>query len=179
MLRILASLVLAAVTLHQPVTLTAGTRIACALGTAIDSRHAQPGDTFRLHCGGNANDALNGATVTGHITNVVQPRGGRARIAFYLDSIAFSNGASVPLRAFVVSPDVVRRRAPNPAYVPPLTHPGPTPPSTMVWQTDLGPARRGGAASGGVAYGTRPGAPIVGRVGTPVTLELSAPLRVP
>ena len=90
----LATVVLGVTTLTQPTTLKAGTKIACVMQTAVDSRTAQAGDTFTL----SVNDpsqpvACRRASFKGHITHVYQPHGfERAEIAFLFDTIVSRTG---------------------------------------------------------------------------------------
>ena len=182
----LTALVLA-VTLTQPVTLKAGTKIACVLQTAVDSRTAQAGDTFTLHVNDPSLPELAGARIKGHITHVNGPFGMQpAEIAFLFDSITFASGAKEPIRAFVVSRNVVQRNATGPgAPVPP---PGPVrmpntvgPPnqSTMAWSTQLGPKTQQTSQTGGYAYAASTTKPLVVQAGTPVTIDLASNLQVP
>jgi hypothetical protein len=176
----LAAVLLAATTVTQPAVLAAGTRIATELVAPVNSATAKTGDEFELRAVGNANERLNGAVIRGHITRVVQPHGiHRAEIDFLIDSITLASGAKMPIRAFVVSPNVVEKRTVSPAYVPPLTRPGPTPPNTTVWQTDIGGTPHRSAQTGGVAYASAPGKPIDAKAGAPVTIELAGDLQLP
>jgi hypothetical protein len=180
-------LVLGVTTLTQPVTLRSGTRIACVMQEAVDSSTAQAGDTFTLEVNDPSYPGLAGARIRGHITRVSGPRGVRpAEIAFLFDSIRFASGARMPIRAYVVSRNVVRRNDTGPGA--PLPPPGPVtmpntvgPPnqSTMVWSTTLGPKTQGGAQTGGFAYAEARGKPLVVQAGTPVTIELARDLQVP
>jgi hypothetical protein len=183
----LASVVIAVTTLTQPITLKTGTKIACVLQTGVDSRTTQSGDTFTLHVDDPSQPALAGARIKGHVTRVNGPFGMQpAEIAFLFDSITFANGAKEPIRAFVVSRNVVQRTATGPgAPVPP---PGPVrlpntvgPPnqSTMVWSTQLGPKTKETAQTGGYAYAATTKKPLVVQPGTPVTIDLASDLQVP
>jgi hypothetical protein len=183
----LIAFVLGVTTLTQPITLRSGTRIACVMQTAVDSATAQAGDTFTLDVNDPSQPALAGARIRGHITSAHGPRGIHpAEIAFLFDSIRFASGARVPIRAYVVSRNVVRRDATGPGA--PLPPPGPVrlpntvgPPNqnTMVWQTTLGPKSQGGPQTGGTAYAQARNQPLVVQAGTPVTLELASDLQVP
>ncbi|HEX8806727.1 MAG TPA: hypothetical protein VF741_07245 [Candidatus Aquilonibacter sp.] len=182
-----AALLLGVTTLTQPVTLRSGTRIACVMQTAVDSRTAQAGETFDLHVNDPSQPELAGARIRGHITNVYPPRGlRRAEIAFLFDSIRFASGARVPIRAYVVSGNVVQRNDTGPGA--PLPPPGPIrvpntvgPPnqSTMAWSTTLGPKPQGGSQTGGFAYAEARDKPLVVQAGTPVTIQLASDLQVP
>jgi hypothetical protein len=184
---VVVALVLGATTLTQPVTLRSGTRIACTMQSAVDSRTAQAGDTFTLDVNDPSQPELAGARIRGHITRVYGPRGLRpAEIAFLFDSIRFASGARVPIRAYVLSRNVVQRNDTGPGA--PLPPPGPVripntvgPPnqSTMVWSTTLGPKPQGGPQTGGFAYAEARGKPLVVQAGTPVTIQLASDLQVP
>ncbi|MGC2129850.1 MAG: hypothetical protein WA629_07110 [Candidatus Aquilonibacter sp.] len=183
----LAAFVIAATMLTQPTTLKPGTKIACVLQTAVDSRTAQSGDTFTLHVDDPSQPELAGARIKGHVTRVYSPHGfQRAEIAFLFDSITFANGAKEPIRAYVVSRNVVQRNATGPGA--PLPPPGPVrlpntvgPPnqSTMVWSTQLGPKTQETAQTGGYAYAADRDKPLVVQAGTPVTIDLAGDLQVP
>jgi hypothetical protein len=186
----LAALVLAVTTLQQPVTLKAGTRIACVMQTAVNSSTASAGDTFKLRVNDPAFPQLAGAVIHGHVTHVYPPHGfERAEIAFLFDNIVFASGARVPIRAFVVSRNVVQRTAsaqPPPSLYGPVTMPntvGPPNQSTMVWSTNIG-SRSSSAPSqtaqtGGYAYAADRHKPIVVQAGTPVNLQLASDLQTP
>jgi hypothetical protein len=183
----LVALVLGVTTLTQPVTIRSGTRIACVMQTAVDSSTAQFGDTFTLDVKDPSQPALEGARIRGHITSANGPRGTRrAEIAFLFDSIRFAGGARVPIRAYVVSRNVVQRNDTGPGA--PLPPPGPIrmpntvgPPnqSTMAWSTTLGPKNQSGPQTGGFAYAPSPNQPLVVQAGTPVTIQLASDLQVP
>jgi len=183
----LAAFVLAVTTLTQPITLKSGTKIGVVMQTAIDSATAQSGDTFTLTVNDPSQPALAGAHIKGHITRVYGPRGlQRAEIAFLFDSITFASGAKEPIRAYVLSRNVVQRNATGPGA--PLPPPGPFtmpntvgPPnqSTMVWSTQLGPKAQETSQTGGYAYAADRGKPLVVQAGTPGTLELASDLHVP
>jgi hypothetical protein len=186
-LAVVAAFVLGVTTLTQPVTLKSGTRIACVMHSAVDSRTAQAGDTFTLHVNDPSQPELAGARIKGHVTRVYSPRGlQRAEIAFLFDSITFASGANEPIRAYVVSRNVVRRNATGPGA--PLPPPGPFtmpntvgPPnqSTMVWSTTLGPKAPQTSQTGGFAYAPGRNTPLVVQAGTPVVIELASDLQVP
>ena len=189
----LAAFVLAATTLTQPITLKANTRINCVMETAVNSSTAHAGDTFTLRVNDPSYPSLAGAIIHGHITHVYQPHGfDRAEIAFLFDDIVFADKARSPIRAFVVSRNVVQRTATGPGA--PLPPPGPVsmpntvgPPnqSTMVWSMNmnLGGGSSGGpsqtAQTGGFAYASARHKPIVVQVGTPVTIQLASSLQTP
>ncbi len=187
----LAALVLAVTTLQQPTTLKAGTRIACVMETAVNSSTASAGDTFKLRVNDPAFPQLAGAVIHGHVTHVYQPHGlERAEIAFLFDNIVFTSGARVPIRAFVVSRNVVQRTATGPGA--PLPPPGtvslpntvgPPNQSTMVWSMNLNLhgqiAPSTTAQTGGFAYAPDRRKPIVVQAGTPVTLQLASDLQTP
>jgi hypothetical protein len=155
--------------------------------TAVDSRTAQAGDTFRLEVNDPSHPGLSGARINGHITRVNGPRGLRpAEIAFLFDSITFASGARVPIRAYVVSRNVVRRNDTGPGAPAPPAGPftmpntvGPPNQSTMVWSTTLGPKPQGGPQTGGFAYAESRNTPLVVQAGTPVVIELASDLQVP
>jgi hypothetical protein len=186
----LAAFVLAITTLQHPTMLKAGTRIACVMETAIDSTTAQAGDTFKLRVTDPSYPLLDGSIIHGHITHVYPPRGlNRAEIAFLFDNIVFPSKARQPIRAFVVSRNVVQRTAsgaPPPSLYGPVTMPNPVGPpnqSTMVWSTTIG--RRSSdapaptAQTGGFAYAAAQNKPIVVQAGTPATLQLASDLQTP
>lgn len=183
----LVALVLGVTTLTQPVTLRSGTRIACVMQTAVDSSKAQAGDTFTLDVNDPSQPALAGARIRGHITHVNGPFGMQpAEIAFLFDSIRFASGARVPIRAYVLSRNVVQRNDTGPGA--PLPPPGPVrlpntvgPPnqSTMAWSTTLGPKNQSGPQTGGFAYAQARNKPLVVQAGTPVTIQLASDLQVP
>ncbi len=189
----LATVVLGVTTLTQPTTLKAGTRISCVMETAVNSSTAQAGDTFKLSVKDPALPSLAGAVIHGHITHVYQPHGfERAEIAFLFDTIVFSDGARVPIRAFVVSRNVVQRTATGPGA--PLPPPGPVsmpntvgPPnqSSMIWSMNMNLGGGGSsspsqtAQTGGFAYASERRKPIVVQVGAPVTLQLASSLQTP
>jgi hypothetical protein len=184
---LLAAVVLGVTTLTQPVTLKGGTKIACIMQSAVDSRTARAGDTFTLRVNDPSEPALAGARIKGHVTHVNGPFGMQpAEIAFLFDSITFAGGAKEPIRAFVVSRNVVQRNATGPgAPVPP---PGPIripntvgPPnqSTMVWSTQLGPKTQQTSQTGGYAYAGSMKKPLVVQAGTPVVIQLASDLQVP
>jgi hypothetical protein len=192
----LVSVVIAATTLTQPTTLKANTRIACVMETAINSSTAQAGDTFKVRVNDPTFPTLAGAVIHGHITHVYQQHGlDRAEIAFLFDNIVFSNGASVPIRAFVVSRNVVQRTATGPgtpSLIGPVSMPntvGPPNQSTMAWSMniDLHSGRSSSGSSppsqtaqtGGFAYASERGKPIVVRAGTPATIQLASSLQTP
>ncbi|HTV92375.1 MAG TPA: hypothetical protein VMG98_06630 [Verrucomicrobiae bacterium] len=191
LLAALGALLLAVTTLQQPTTLKAGTRITCAMVTAIDSRTAQAGDTFKLRVTDPSYPSLDGSIIHGHVTRVYQPRGlERAEIAFLFDNIVFPDGVREPIRAFVVSRNVVQRTATGPGVpVPPpgpVTMPntvGPPNQSTMVWSMNLNlhgaTAPSQTAQTGGYAYAPQGHKPIVVQAGTPATLQLASDLQVP
>ncbi|MGD0967791.1 MAG: hypothetical protein ABR949_05845 [Candidatus Aquilonibacter sp.] len=187
----LAAFVLAITTLQHSTTLKAGARIACVMVAAVDSSTAQAGDTFKLRVTDPSYPLLDGSIVNGHITHVYPPRGlNRAEIAFLFDNIVFPNKSREPIRAFVVSRNVVQRTAnsaPPPSLYGPVTMPntaGPPNQSTMVWSTNF---RVGGgskapaptAQTGGYAYAAAQNKPIVVQAGTPVTLQLASDLQTP
>ncbi|HTC30049.1 MAG TPA: hypothetical protein VK702_04935 [Candidatus Acidoferrum sp.] len=188
----LAAFVLAITTLQHATTLKAGARIACVMETAIDSAHAQAGDTFKLRVTDPSYPLLDGSIIHGHITHVYQPHGlDRAEIAFLFDNIVFPNKSREPIRAFVVSRNVVQRTAnsqPPPSLYGPVTMPntvGPPNQSTMVWSTNF---RVGGggnkaaaptAQTGGYAYAAAQNKPIVVQAGTPATIQLASDLQTP
>jgi hypothetical protein len=184
---VLLALVLGVTTLSQPVTLKTGTKISCILQTDVDSRTAQAGDVLTLHVNDPSQPGLAGARINGHITRVNGPFGMQpAEIAFLFDSITFASGAKEPIRAFVVSRNVVQRNATGPgAPVPP---PGPVrmpntvgPPnqSTMAWSAQLGPKTQQTSQTGGYAYAASVKKPLVAHAGTPVTIDLASDLQVP
>jgi hypothetical protein len=186
----LAAVVLAVTTLQQPVTLKAGTRIACIMQTAVNSSTASAGDTFKLRVNDPAFPQLAGAVIHGHVTHVYPPRGlERAEIAFLFDNIVLPSGAREPIRAFVVSRNVVQRTAsaqPPPSLYGPVRMPntvGPPNQSTMVWSTTIG-ARSSNAPSqtaqtGGYAYAADQHKPLIVQAGTPVNLQLAGDLQTP
>jgi hypothetical protein len=181
------ALVLGVTTLTQPVTLKAGTKIACVLQTPIDSRTAQQGDSFTLEVNDPSQPALAGARIKGHVTHVYSPHGLQpAEIAFLFDSITFASGAKEPIRAYVVSRNVVQRNATGPGAPPPPPGPvhmpntvGPPNQSTMVWSTQLGPKTQQTTQTGGYAYAASTSKPLVVQAGTPGVVQLASDLQVP
>jgi len=184
---VLTAVVLAVTTLTQPTTLKAGTKIAVVMQNPIDSSTAQAGDTFTLDVHDPSLPGLAGAKIKGHITRVYAPRGFQpAELAFLFDSITFASGAKEPIRAYVLSRNIVQRNATGPGA--PLPPPGPVampntvgPPnqSTMVWSTQLGPKTQQTAQTGGYAYASDRHKPLVIQAGTPGTIELASDLQVP
>jgi hypothetical protein len=178
-LALLAAAVVAITTTQHPTLLKAGTRFTCVLATPVDSATAKRGDTFVLRVNDDAMPALYGAVIRGHVTHVAQPRGlDRAEIGFLFDNITFVDRSSELIRAYVVSPNVTQRVASTPAPVRAYV-PGAPNASTIVWQTQLGPKTTQTAQTGGYAYASRSGSPLVVAVGTQVTLVLASDLRIP
>jgi hypothetical protein len=184
----LAAFVLAITTLQHPTSLKGGARIACVMETVVNSSTAQAGDTFTLRVTDPSYPLLDGSIIHGHITHVYPPRGlERAEIAFLFDNIVFPNKTREPIRAFVVSRNVVQRTAsgaPPPSLYGPVAMPntvGPPNQSTMVWSTNLGGrnAPKQTAQTGGFAYAAAQHKPIVVQAGTPVTLQLASDLQTP
>ena len=179
---IVATLVVALTTVQHPTLLKAGTRIACTLVTAVNSSHAQSGDVFKLRVNDPAHPYLEGAVIEGHVTRVWQPRGlQRAEIGFLFDDITFVNHTKTPIRAYVISANVVQRdtsRTPMP--VPnqaAMAVRGPSP-NTIVWSATLGPKPAQSAQTGGFAYASKAG-PLIVAAGSPVTIELASDLTTP
>jgi hypothetical protein len=180
LMRVLAAVLVAVVNLNSASVIKANTRILCELGTTVDSRTAQMGDTFILRVNDDAQPLLRGAVIQGHITRVVQGGGMQpAEIHFLFDTITFMKGAREPIRAFVIGPHVVNHTASSPPPVNALPTGRPGIPNSIVWQTQIGPKTSSAAQTGGVAYASSPGAPIVGRAGAAVTIELASDLTVP
>lgn len=176
---IVAAIVLGTVTLTAPAVIKADTQISTQLQTSFDSRTAQRGDTFTLRVTDSNQPRLQGATIEGHITRVVQGGGMHGtEVHFLFDTIRFASGATEQIRAFVVSPSVAHHvvRTPAPVSAVPTGRPGI--PNSTVWETQLGPKTENTAATGGVAYASS-GAPIVATPGTPVRIELASDLKVP
>lgn len=177
--KMIAVAVVATVNLTAPSVIKADTQITTHLQSAFDSRTAQRGDTFTLRVTDNSDPRLQGATIKGHITRVVQGGGMHGtEIHFLFDTITFASGATEQIRAFVVSPNVAHHvvRTPAPVSAVPTGRPGI--PNSTVWETQLGPKTENTAATGGVAYAGG-GAPIVAEPGTPVRIELASDLKVP
>ena len=178
---IVATFLVAITTVQHPTSIKAGTRIACLLQTAVDSSRAQAGDTFKLKVEDPAHPYLDGALIEGHVTRVWQPRGlQRAEIAFLFDDIVFVNREKSPIRAYVVSPNVVQRNtanAPASGPNPMLNVPGPRA-STVVWSTTFGPKPAASSQTGGYAYAGRSG-PLIVPAGARVTIELASDLTTP
>lgn len=175
---IFAAVVLAAINLTAPSVVKAGTQIDTQLQTAVDSRTAQQGDVFTLRVTDSREPALNGATIKGHFTRVVQ--GGEMRgteIHFLFDTITFASGASEQIRAFVVAPNVVRHVVTTPAPVSAVPTGRPGIPNSTVWETQIGPKTSDSSPTGGVAYASS--GPIEAKPGTPVRIELASDLKVP
>ena len=180
LLGIIAAVVVAMTTIQHATVVKAHTRIACVLMTAVDSRSARSGDVFKLRVDDPAQPNLHGAIIEGHVTRVMQPRGGLpAEIAFLFDDITFVNHTKTPIRAYVVAANVVQRTAhtPEPAATPMLNVQPKS--STMVWSTTIGPKATQTSQTGGYAYATRNGAPLVVQSGSPVTIELASNLETP
>jgi hypothetical protein len=172
---------IAVVTHTHPTSLGAGTRIACIVETPVDSATNQAGDNFTLAVADPSYPWLHGAKIAGHFTRVQGPHGlNRARIDFLFDSITFENGEKEPIRAYVISPNVVNKtgNAPRAAVTPPSA-PFAASSSTIVWQTSIGSAPKQTSQTGGYAYAGKNGAQIVVAVGTHVTLELASTLKTP
>jgi hypothetical protein len=180
LMRVLAAALIAATNLHTASVIKANTRILCELGTTVDSRTAQTGDTFILQVNDDSQPLLRGAVIQGHITNVVQGNAiRRTRISFLLDTITFASKAKEPIHAFVIGPNVVQHVASSPPPVSALPTGRPGIPNSIVWQTQLGPKTTNSASTGGVVYASSTGAPIVAQAGTAVTVELASDLTVP
>jgi hypothetical protein len=176
----LAAVMVAITTTQHPTIIKANTRVACVLATPVDSATAKAGDEFVLRVNDDSQPSLYGAVIRGHITRVVQPHGlDRAEIAFLFDNITFINHTREPIRAYVISPNVSQRTASTPAPVSAYVPPGAPKPSTIVWQTQLGPKSTASAQTGGYAYASKNGAPIVAPAGAAVTLELASDLHTP
>jgi hypothetical protein len=180
---ILAAALVALTTVQHPTTIKAGTRIACLLVTAVDSTKAQSGDVFKLKVEDPAHPYLDGAVIEGHVTRVWQARGlQRAEIAFLFDDITFVNNTKTPIRAYVVSENVVQRTTHTPQPAMPnqaaMAVKGPSP-STIVWSTTLGPKPAQTSQTGGYAYASRGGVPLVVSAGSAVTIQLASDLTTP
>jgi hypothetical protein len=190
-LALLAAFVLAITTVPHPTTIKAGTRIACVMETSVNSSTAQGGDTFTLRLTDPSLPYLDGSIIHGHITRVYPPRGtSRAEIAFLFDTIVFPNKTREPIRAFVVSRNVVQRTATSatpPSLYGPVTMPntvGPPNQSTMVWSKSFTVSRGSSppaqtAQTGGYAYAADAHKQLVVQAGTPVTLQLASDLQTP
>jgi hypothetical protein len=175
-LRFLAAFVIALTTAPHATIVKAHARILCQLGTTIDSRTARSGDEFVLRVDTTRYPTLLGAVIRGHVTHV--HRTGRADVGFLFDSITFQNGQREPIRAYVVAANVVNRRT-MPAAHPVPTAPGQASPSTMIFQTQLGPKIGATAQTGGYAYARRSGVPLVMHAGMRLTIQLASALHTP
>jgi len=174
-----AAVVVAITTTTTTTTIKAHTRILCVLGTTVDSSTAKPGDEFILRVNDDGQPALYGAVIQGHITRVTSQHGIEpAEIAFLFDTITFLNHTSAPFRGFVVSANVVQHTTRTPGAVPPPNVPGP-PASSIVWETQLGPKNTPAGQTGGIAYASSSGRPLVAKAGSPVTIELASDLQTP
>lgn len=189
---VIASMVMApadATTLVPGQTLKVGTKINCVLDENVNSQTLKAGTDFKLRVNDPSYPALEGAEVHGHVTDVTQPAGlDRARIAFLFDYIHLRNGTKEPIRAYVVSKNVVQynpaasqstRRMPPPAVPYGTVTPGP-----IAWQMRIGGgspsvASTASGATGGYVYAQKSNEPIVIRSGAPVTIELASSLRIP
>ncbi len=180
-----------ATTLVPSQTYKSGTKIACVLDEHLDSSKLAYGDKFKLRIVDPNFPALQGAHITGYITDVRQPHGvDRARVGFMLTSIHLSNGEKKSISATVVSKRVVpinpsaqyaSRQQLSPMAGVPY---GTVTPGPIAWQMRIGngPSSVQSPASqnlGGYVYATSNNEPIVVNAGTPVTVELSANLTVP
>ena len=180
LMRVLAAALIAVTNVNTASVIKANTRILCELATTIDSRTAQPGDTFTLLVTDQNQPLLRGAYIQGHITSVVQAGGlHRSRMRFLLDTITFASKAREPIYAFVVGANVVQHVASSPPPVSALPTGRPGIPNSIVWQTQLGPKTKNTAQTGGEVDASRSGAPVVAQAGTAVTVELASNLTVP
>lgn len=180
LLSVFAALMVAITTMQHPTLVKAHTRLACVLLTPVDSATAQSGDVFKLRVDDPSHPYLRGAVIEGHVTRVWQQRGlQRAEIAFLFDDITFVNHTKQPIRAYVVSRNVVQRETetPGPGPARALNVPGPNA-STMVWSTTLGPKPAMSSQTGGYAYASH-GGPLIVQAGAPVTIELASNLQTP
>jgi hypothetical protein len=178
---VIAAVMVAITTTQHPTVVKAHTRLACVLVTAVNSSTAQSGDTFKLRVEDPNYPYLRGSIIEGHVTRVWQPRGlQRAEIAFLFDDITFVNHDKQPIRAYIISANVTQRttQTPGPGPNPALNVPGPNP-STMIWSTTIGPKPAQSSQTGGYAYASRNGAPLVVQAGAPVTVELASDLQTP
>jgi len=180
LLAALAAVVVAITTTTTSTTIKAHTRIMCVLGTTVDSSTAKRGDEFILRVDDDAQPSLYGAVIQGHVTRVIQPHGIEpAEIAFLFDKITFLDHTSTQFRGFVVSANVVQHTTSTPGAMPPPKIPGAPPSSSIVWETQLGPRNTSTAQTGGIAYASRTGRPLVAKAGSPVTIELASDLQTP
>jgi hypothetical protein len=172
------------ITTQHPTTIPKGTRIACVLGTTLDSSTVQQGDTFVLQVNDPSQPALRGAEIDGYIdqvsaANAINPR----RIGFLLQKIKFPSGTSEPIRAYVLSNRVTQRTegqsTPQPeAMRPPGQSSAFAPnPSTIAFQARIGPKPTNNAGTGGYVYAS--GKPMHVAAGTAVTIELAGDLKTP
>jgi hypothetical protein len=172
-------------------TIKAGTKIACVLDETVNSKTLQPGTDFKLKVVDPNQPSLQGAEIHGHVTDVEQPGGtDRAKIGFLLDYIRFKDGSKTPIRAYVVSRQVVytntaaKQQAMAPP--PPMLPNGTVTPGPIAWQMRIGgggskpvsvnPPNTG--QSGGYIYSKTAGGPIVIQSGASVTVELTNDLVV-
>jgi hypothetical protein len=172
--------VLGVVTNQHGTTIPAHTKIACQLATTISTATAQPGDTFTITCNDPSYPVLNGAKITGHLTDVSGPRGLlRASISFLFDSIVFVNGLKEQFRGYVINPQVTQNNSTTP---PPASYsqvPNSPSSSTVFWSTKLGPKTKETAQTGGTATAAKGGVQATAKAGTPVTLQLASDLTTP
>ncbi|MGR4064572.1 MAG: hypothetical protein ACLQPV_03915 [Vulcanimicrobiaceae bacterium] len=173
-------------------TLPSGTQIVTVLHQGIDSETVTPGTNFSLLVQDPSQPSLAGAKIVGHVTGVTQPAGlTRARIAFLIDYIHFANGTREPIRARVLSSQVVARNTAQ-TYASQITLPPMGTPAPVAWQMNI-PLGRGASSqpatlgthasnsgsTGGFINGRSAGASIKIPAGTSVTLELLSSLPTP
>lgn len=180
---------------HAPVTIKAGAKISCVLDEAINSATLQPGTDFKLKVVDPNQPSLAGATIHGHVTDVVGPHGiNRAKIGFVLDYIHFKDGTKSAIRAYVLSRDVVYTNSAAKAQAmqppPPMLPNGTVTPGPVAWQMRIGLGPGGGGSkpvsvappntgqSGGYLYAKADNEPIVVPKGVTVTVQLANDLTV-
>ena len=173
-------------TTTHPTTLSKGTRIACVMGTTLDSSTIQQYQNFVLLVQDPSHPQLQGAEIDGYIDQVEQGGGANPmKIGFLLNKIKFANGTKEQIRAFVVSARVTQRvvgqATPQPvAMLPPGQSTTFRPnPNTIAFQTRIGPKASPTTATGGWVYGPNSGKPMHVNQGTSVTLELASDLQTP
>jgi hypothetical protein len=181
----------AASTLTTAATITAGTKIQCVLGGAVNSANVHVGDTFKLLVDDPSQPTLSGAAIHGRITDVAAPAGlTRARIGFVLDYLTFRNGTRSAIHAIILNKNVVQS---NTAAVqkeqmkfslPPMPA-GRVTPGPVAWQINF---RKDAAPSvtpppagntSGYVYAQKSNETIVIPPGAPVTIQLTHDLTAP
>lgn len=179
-----------AATLTTSSTITAGTKLQCVLGAAVNSANLHVGDTFKLLIDDPSQPALTGAAIHGRITDVAAPAGlTRARIGFVLDYLKLRSGTRTAIHAIILNKNVVQS---NTAAVhkeqmkfslPPMPTSKVTP-GPIAWQMtfrkDAAPSVTPPPAgnTSGYLYAQKSNETIVIPPGAPVTIQLTHDLTV-